>query len=468
MAQSKTRKWYDFIPHPVVMLFGILVLTAILSYIIPAGQYERELVDGRARVVPGSYAPMPPTPLDLLDLFLAIPRGFQSAAPIIFVVFSSGIMFGILERSGMVEQAVGTIIRHMGLQRKEQLVFLMTFLYGMLGVFIGYENNIGLVPIAAVLTIALGGDLVLAAGISVGAITVGFGLSPINIYTVGVGNQIAESPSLFQGWPLRTVLCISGLTLLALFNVRYFRRMLQDPQRSLGIGLDTSGLALSKPIEAYQLRRRDLLMIGIFLGGLVIMLYGIFRFDWYINEVSAIFLLIAVVAGLASQMSGREISETALRAIAVVAPGAFMVGYATSIREAMEMANISDTVAHELSSTLQNLPTYTSAVFMSLSQSVINLFIPSGSGQALATLPIMIPVGELLGLTRQTTILAFQIGDGVTNLFNPSLGGLIAMLSMCRVPFDRWLRFIFPLVFVILLVGWCFLIFSVYLQWGQG
>ena len=112
---------------------------------------------------------------------------------------------------------------------------------------------------------------------------------------------------------------------------------------------------------------------------------------------------------------------------------------------------------------LQGLPLYAAAISMSVSQSVLNFFIPSGSGQALASLPVMIPLGEVLGLTRQTTILAYQIGDGVTNLINPALGGLIAMLSMCRVPLDRWLRFIFPLVIVLLVLSWAVLIFAVFI-----
>ena len=176
--------------------------------------------------------------------------------------------------------------------------------------------------------------------------------------------------------------------------------------------------------------------------------------------------MIAVVSGLVARMDGKTLSETALKSIAIVAPGAFMVGYATSIKVVMEMGNISDTIAHSLATMLTSLPTYASAVFMSVAQSAINLMIPSGSGQALATLPIMIPLGEVLGLTRQTTILAFQIGDGVTNLFNPALGGLIAMLSLCRVPFDRWLRFIFPVVGMVLILAWIFLLISVYINYG--
>lgn len=459
------RKWYQFIPHPVVMLFGIIVFTGILSYVLPAGQYERIEVDGRQRVVPGSYEEIAPTPVGVLDLFKALPLGFKAASEIIFVVLISGVMFGILEESKMIENTVGTVVRKLGIQRRYFIVVMMTFVFGMLGVVVGYENNIAMVPIAAVMSLALGGDLMLAAGISVGAITVGFGLSPINPYTVGVGHKIAEMP-LFSGALLRGILCFVGLSILAYYNVRYFKRILEDPERSMSHGLNTAGFALSGKLEQYRLSPNNWLILSIFLAGLGVMLYGIFAHHWYINEISAIFAIIAVVCGIAARMSGQQISETALRSIALVAPGAFMVGYATTIKIVMEMGNISDTIAHNLAMMLTTMPTYASAVFMSVAQSVINLMIPSGSGQALATLPIMIPLGELLGLTRQTTILAFQIGDGVTNLFNPALGGLIAMLGMCRVPFDRWLRFIFPVVGVILLVAWVFLLFSVYIGWG--
>lgn len=463
---SSTRKhWYDYIPHPVVMLFGILILAMILSYILPAGLYERELVDGRQRVIPGSYHEVASNPVGFFRLFTALPIGFKTASAIIFVVLASGIMFGILEKTGMIENTVGTIVKKMGLQRRFLLVFFMTYLFGLLGVFIGYENNIAMVPIAAVVSLAIGGDLILAAGISVAAITVGFGLSPVNPYTVGTGHQIAEMP-MFSGAWLRTILCFVALSLLAWYNVRYFRKISTQPEKSLGYGLDTEGMQLSKPLEDYRISPNNWLVLLIFLGGIIIMLYGIFQYHWFFTEISAIFIMIAIAAGIAGRLDATTLSETALKSVAIVAPGAFMVGYATSIREVLEMGQISDTISHQLAMALELLPTYASALFMSVAQSVINMLIPSGSGQALATLPIMIPLGELLGLTRQTTILAFQIGDGVTNLFNPALGGLIAMLSMCRVPFDRWLRFIFPLVGWIIVVAWIALVFSVLINYG--
>lgn len=449
------------------MLFGIIILTAILSHLLPAGTYERELVDGRQRVIPGSYHTIEPTPLGILETFLTIPGGFKSAISIIFVVLSSGIMFGVLEKSGMIENAVGTFVKALGLERRYFIVVAMTFMFGCLGIFVGYENNIAMVPIAAVTSLALGGDLMLAAAIAVGGITVGFGLSPVNPYTVGTGHTIAEMP-MFSGWALRGVLCLSALSVLAFFNVRYFKRIVKDPEKSLSLGIDTSGFALSKDLQAYRMSTNNWLVLLIFVAGLVFMLYGVFEHHWYIDEISSIFVMVSIVAGLVAGMSGRTISETALKSVGVVAPGAFMVGLATAIKVGMEMGNISDTIAFNLSEALTSLPTYASAVSMSLAQCGINFMIPSGSGQALATLPIMIPLGEVLGLTRQSTILAFQVGDGVTNLFNPTLGGLIAMLAMCRISFDRWLRFIMPVVGVILLVAWVALLFSVYINWGPA
>ena len=203
------------------------------------------------------------------------------------------------------------------------------------------------------------------------------------------------------------------------------------------------------------------MVISIFVLGLIAILYGVFNLHWYINELSAVFLMVALLSGLASRMGATEMSETVLKAVAISAPGAFMVGFATSIKVLMEMGNIGDTISYQLSVLLQDLPLYASAICMSMSQTAINFFIPSGSGQALATLPVMLPLGESLGLTRQITILAFQIGDGLSNLVNPTLGGLIAMLSMCRVPIDRWIRFIFPVLISLLCMAFLTLIVAV-------
>jgi len=465
MSINKEQKWYTKLPHPVTMLFGIIILATLLSHILPTGEYARKLVNGRQQVIPGTFDYIDASPIGILDMFTAMAKGFKAASDIIWVIFTSGIMFGILQKTKMVENVVGTIIKKLGLKRKYLIVFILTYLFGMLGVAVGYENNIAMIPIGAMLSLALGGDLILAAGMSVAAITVGFGLSPINPYTVGTGHQIAELP-MFSGAGLRSVLCFIGLTLLALYNVRYFKKITKDEYNGLGKDLDETGFSLNKSIQEYQMDTKSYLVAAVFVSGMSIMLYGIFEHKWYLKEIAAIFTMICIVCGIVAKMSASEISKTALQSVAVVAPGAFMVGFATTIKVILEQGQISDTIAFNLSEVLVSLPIYFSAIVMSLSQCVMNILIPSGSGQALATLPVMIPVGDLVGLTRQTTILAFQIGDGVTNLINPTLGGLIAMLSLCRVPFDRWLRFITPLMIIILLMCWIFLSIAVFTGWS--
>lgn len=456
----KRKSIFERIPHAIAMLFSIIVLVSLLTYVLPAGTYERVIIDGRSTVVPNSYKVIASTPVNLLEMFKAIPLGFKAGVEIIFIVIAGGIMFGFMEKSKAIENAVGTLIKKLGLQRKNLIIVIMTFMYGLLGVTVGYENNIALVPIAAMLSLALGGDLMLAAGISVGAMTIGFGLSPINPYTVGTGHKLAELP-MFSGALLRTALCFSGLTIMAIYNVRYFKKISNHPKQSLALGLDTNNLALSKPLKDYTLSSKNWSVLSIFLLGLIVILYGVFNLNWHINELSAVFLMIALLCGIASKMSATSISETLLEGVAFAAPGAFLVGFATSIKVLMEMGNIGDTISYQLSTILEGLPLYVAAIGMSISQTVINFFIPSGSGQALATLPVMLPLGESLGLTQQITILAFQIGDGISNLVNPTLGGLIAMLSMCRVPIDRWIRFIFPVLILILLLSFVVMVIAV-------
>lgn len=457
---SSLSKLLSRTPHAITMLFGIIVFVSVLTYILPAGTYDRVPLNGRDVVVPDSYSTIASTPISFLDLFKAIPLGFKAASDIIFVVFAGAIMFAFMEKSKAVENSVGTLLKHMGLQRKHLLIVIFTFVYGFLGIAVGYENNIAMVPIAAVLSLALGGDLILAAGISVGAMTIGFGLSPINPYTVGMGHKIAELP-MFSGYGLRSVLCLIALSAMAYYNIRYFKKITAFPEKSLGKGLDEEGISLSKPIQEYSVSGNNWLVISIFLIGLTVILYGVFNFNWYLTELSAIFLIIALICGLVSKMGATTMSETVLKAVSMAAPGAFMVGFATTIKVLMEMGNIGDTISYNLALMLKDMSLYGSAISMSISQSVINFFIPSGSGQALATLPVMIPLGETLGLTRQTSILAFQIGDGISNLINPTLGGLVAMLAMCRVPIDRWIRFIFPMVMLLLALAFTALIVAV-------
>ncbi|TGB01213.1 YfcC family protein [Halobacillus salinus] len=450
---EKKKSWLDRIPHPLALLFYIVVFAGILTYIIPAGSYEREEIGGATRTIPGTYELTERSPVNVLELFTAIPEGFQQIANIVFIVFAAAMMFGILEKTGMLERTVGTFVRKLGLGRRYLVVVIMTFVYGLLGIFVGYENNIALIPIAVLLSIAIGGDVILGAGIAIAGVSVGFGLSPFNPYTVGVGHQIAEMP-LFSGWAFRSVLVLVILSLLAAYNVRYFKKILKDREKSLDGNINTDDMQLSQPLDSYKMRKKDVAMLLVFLAGLAVMLYGVFTKGWYINEISAIFLMVGIVNGLIARMNGSQIADTFSKALGPSALAAILIGVAQGIQVVMNHGNISDTIAYGFVSVLEHLPASAAAIFMSISQSIINLFIPGGSGQALVTLPIMIPVGDIVEIPRQFIITAFQVGDGITNLITPTLGGLMAMLGLCRVPYGRWLRYIFPFTVLAFFVSW--------------
>jgi uncharacterized ion transporter superfamily protein YfcC len=459
------KKWYAYIPHPLLMIFGIIILASILTHVIPGGAYDRTMVEGKAKVVAGSFHYIKALPVSLLQMFFALPQGFKTAVDIIFVILSSGIMFGFLQASGAIENGIGTFVKVFGEKNKFLVVVIMTFLYGCLGVFMGFENNIAMIPIASLLSLALGGDLVLAAGMAVGGVTIGFGLSPFNPYTVGTAHKIAQLP-MFSGAILRGVLCLGGLAVLSFYNVRYLKKIGHNPKLSLDLNSDKSGLSLSKPIASYGLSLKDKLVLGLFLIMIGGMLYGVFKLNWYLPEMAGLFCMFACVLAFFLNKNGDEIGELVLSSVAVVAPGAFLVGFASTIKVILEQSLINDTIAHHLSQILIGLPTYLSAIGMFGTQCLMNFVIPSGSGQALATLPVLLPVGEVLGLTKQTTVLAFQTADGISNLLNPAMGGLIAMIAICRVPFDKWVRFIAPVAAVLTIMALLSLLFAVAIQYG--
>ena len=461
------KRWYERIPNPFVLLFLIIIAVGLLTYIIPAGEFERADVGGRMGVVAGTYHSVEQSPVGFFDLFKALPIGMVKSASIIFITLISGALFGLLNSTGALENAVGLVVRKIGINKRNRLIWLITFIFGFMGATVGFENNIALVPIAVLVALALGGDLMVGAGMAVAGIGIGFATSPINPYTVGVGDVIANLP-MFSGALLRTGFCIASLAIVAHHTCRYLARIDKDPSRSLVTGIGTEGLALRRPLEEYSLSGRDKVVLASFLIGMATILFGVFTWGWYITEISAVFIVMAVAAGILAGMTSDEIVAKMVKGASDIVGGALIIGVARGIQVILDDGRIGDTIVQALAAPLADLPVTLSAILMTVVHSVINFFIPSGSGQAMATLPIMIPLSDLIGMTRQTAIMAFQVGDGVMNLLVPTLGGLLAMIALARVPFDRWFRFAFPLAMKILVTSWFFLAFAVFINWGPA
>jgi len=457
-------------PHPMAMIFYILLVAAVMTLFVPAGSYERELVDGRERVISNSFSYIDGgdgfsvgSAIDFFfSIIVAIPKGLVNAGPYLFIVFIAGGLFQVMKKSHALENTVATIVRKVGTDNRALMIWVGTFIYGLFGAAVGFENNIALVPIAMIVTATLGYSNVVGAAMAVGGIGVGFALSPINPYTVGVSHDIAGLP-LFSGAGLRTLLMVSALALLALYiNTWVVRRA----DAALDEG-NTQGLG---DLSDYKMTGTDKIIMGAFgLGILVIAVCsylagaGILRRPWYINEIAAVFLIISMVAGFASRMSVTGYIETMIDGASKVVGGALIIGLAASISVVLEDGQIIDTIINGLSAVAQGLPLVILGPVMSVLQGIFNFFVPSGSGQALITMPILMPLAELTGMSKQLMILAFQVGDGLTNLIIPTAGGTLAMLALAGVPYPKWVGIMAPFMGVLYLICWVFLIVGHYI-----
>ena len=313
--------------------------------------------------------------------------------------------------------------------------------------------------------LALGGDVMVGAGMAIAGIGIGFATSPINPYTVGTAHAIAQLP-IYSGIVFRSLYCLCSIILTGFHITRYMDRIRKDPSKSLVPDADTTGLTLTKPLEEYRLSGRDKAVLSVFAAGMAFTIFGVLKWHWYLTEMAGLFLLIGIIGAFAGGIGPNRMVELMIDGVKSVAGGALAIGVALAIQVVMKDGNITDTVIHGLVAPLQGLGVYASAVLMSVAHCLINFLIPSGSGQALATMPVMIPLSDIVGMTRQVSVMAFQIGDGVTNLCYPTVGGMLAMLALTRVPFDRWFRFVFPLVVKVVLLGWVFMCVGIAIGWN--
>lgn len=465
-AKKKTK-----VPNAYVILFFILILMSVLTYIVPSGEFERVMMDnGRMGVLPGSFHLIEKTSdmtVSFWDLFRAIPVGMIQAASVMMVVFFAGGMFQVLGATNVIENSIGISIKKIEEHNisKHWALVILTFLFGFFGAAVGYENLMPFVPLGVMVALGFGYDLMVGAAVVIGGLSVGFATSPINPYTVGTAHAIADLPT-FSGMGLRTAYCLTALVFMAHHTIRYVKKIEKNPDSSMVKGISTVGLDVDHDkFNSYSLDGKGKLILGIFLSFIVVVVFGVIKFKWYLNEISALFILYAIIIGLVARFSSDKIVNEFITGAGNIAGGALIVGFARAIQVILTQGKIGDTIINNLSAPLHNFSPTISAILMTLVQGVINFFIPSGSGQAMATMPIMIPLSDLIGVNRQVAILAFQVGDGLINMIVPTLGGLLAMLALARVPFDKWFKFILPLVMKLFVVGWIFIAIATAINW---
>lgn len=440
------------IPHTYVLLIGLILLAALSTWIIPAGSYDRVVDRGREVVDPQSYHPVEARPAGPGAVFLAFPRGLLEIAQIVFYIFIIGGAFGVLNRTGVIQAGVGALVRRLG-QQKALIVPLLTVVFAVGGGTIGIaEETLVFLPALLLLARSLGYDSLLAGGIALVGANAGFAAAFMNPFTVGVAQGIVGLP-LFSGMGFRLGLWAVMTAVTVVFLTRYARRVAAKPESSRMFGFDKTREPLPDASSAAPFTKRHPLVLAAVLGTLVMLVVGAICWHWGILELSGLFFGLALVAGPLGGLSLDDTVRAFIQGAADITYAALIVGLARGTLVVLHDARVIDTITHALVVTVQGWSSWLSAVGIYIIQNLLHFIVPSGSGQAAVSMPILAPLGDLVGITRQTNVLAYQLGNGLTNVFIPTQGYFMAALGILRIPWTTWVRWLLPLLAIWLAIG---------------
>jgi uncharacterized ion transporter superfamily protein YfcC len=428
-------------PHPLTLLVGFIALAAAMSYVLPAGQFERrdDPVTGRKVVVAGTYHSVPQQPVSPFQAIVAVPKGFADAASVIALVFLVGGAFGVVDQTGALRRGVGWLV--LRLRRRELLVIPICCIAFATGGALEnmQEEIIPLVPVLLILTMQLGFDPLVAAAMSVGAAGVGSAFSPINPFQVGIAQKLAGLP-LLSASGFRLVFLALALAIWVGATIRYARKT-----RTVGA---TASVETSAPVG-----KRDGVVLGLVIVAFAIFIVGVMKYGWDFDQMSALFFIMGVLAGVIGGLGLNGTAEAFVEGFRSMAFAGMLIGFARAIYVVADQGQIIDTIVNGLFAPLSHLPVGVAAAGMMVVQFFVHFPVPSVSGQAVLTLPVLVPLSDLLGLGRQVTVLAYQYGGGLADILVPTNGALMAILAASGVPFGKWIRFLAPVYAGLFLLG---------------
>jgi uncharacterized ion transporter superfamily protein YfcC len=421
------------LPHPLALLVGCVLVAAALSWVLPAGKYERreDPATGRSVVVPGTYSRVAPRPVGPFQALVAIPKGIVDAASVIGLVFLIGGAFTVIERAGTLRRLAQGSARRLG-GRGLLVIPVASLAFSLGGITMQMsEELIAFVPMLLLLTRQLGYTPVIAVAVSLGAAGVGAAFSPVNPFQVIIAQKIAELPSA-SGLGFRLVFLVPALALWIAGTMLYARRTARQPQ------------ALPEDQDA-RLDSRDILVVGAIILAFAIYIYGAQRLGWEFDQLAALFLVVGTLAGLLGRLGVAGTADAFVEGFRSMAFAGLLIGFARAIYVVLSEGQIVDTLVHGMFTPIAGLPAAIAALGMLVVHAALHVPVPSTSGQAVLTMPLLVPLSDLIGLSRQATVLAYQYGAGLCDLLTPTNGALMAMLAAAGVRYEDWLRFVLPL-----------------------
>ena len=427
-------------PHPLTLLTACILAAALASYVLPAGQYDRrdDPVTGRSIVVAGTYHRVERSPVGPFQALVAIPKGLAAAGSVVFLVFLVGGAFTVVDETGALRQAVTWLVRQ--LQARETLVIpIVSIAFAAGGALENMsEEIIALVPVLLLVTRRLGFDAVTAVAISIGAAGVGAAFSPINPFQVQIAQKLAGLP-LLSGSAFRIGALAIALTAWIWGTWRHAVRTRIIPE---GRETETS--------DRVRLDARHMVVLILVVVTFAVFVYGIMALGWDFDQMSALFFAMGVLSGLIGGLGASGTAQAFVTGFTSMANAAMLIGFARAIFVVLDEGRIIDTIVDALVTPLQSLPVVLSALGMLIVQVAVHGPVPSVSGQAVLTMPVLVPMSDLIGLSRQVVVLAYQYGAGLAELLTPTNGALMAVTAAAGVKYGEWLEFAIP-VFAALL-----------------
>ena len=469
MAKVKKEKKSMEGINPMLFLVAVMIIVMVASYIVPAGSFDRvyDEVTERDIVVPGSFQYTEKSPITPFALMMSLALGIQNASYIIAFLLIIGGMFAIMEGTGAINAGLANVVRAM---RGKELVMIpvLMLVLGLMSCFCAnFEEFLAFIPLILAVCLSMGFDSMTALGIVFGSVAAGYGGAATNAFTVGVAQSIAGLP-MFSGMTLRLVLFAVLLVVSMAYVMIHAQRVKKNPQLSPSYHADLEN-AKKYVLDVDNIEKltgRQKLVLVVLVLAILWTVYGVLVHGYYIDELAAIFLTAGVVAGIVGGTKASQICDDFIKGAANMLAPCMMIGLANAVVIMMTDAGIIDTIINALSSLLVSLPSALLACGMFVVQTLFNLAVPSGSGQAAITMPIMAPLADMVGVTRQTAVLAFQLGSTFTDIIGPTSGEALVAIAMCKVSYPKWVKWLAPLFALWCVVAFAFLVFATMTSYG--
>jgi uncharacterized ion transporter superfamily protein YfcC len=456
------------LPNTFVLLFAILAMIALATWLVPGGQYDTHMVNGRSVVDPASFHYVASKPQGPVALMMAPIKGFVESALIIGFVLIVGGAFAVLQKTEAIDSMIRSVVRahaHSPFVRAMMIpVFVTMFSLG--GATFGMsEECIPFVLIFVPLALALGYDSIVGVSIPFLSAQVGFAAAFLNPFNVGVAQGIAGVP-LFSGMGYRIIVWATATGITILFMMWYAARVKKTPSLSPTYELDHQKRKELMPDtgELAGMTRTHGAVLALFVSTLLIMVFGVVKYEWFIEEIAALFLVMAIVLGIVGRLDADQFVAAFMQGARDLVATALVIALARGTMILARDAHVIDTMLHALIPLVQSSSPIFAAQKMFLIQTVINFFIHSGTGQAALTMPIMAPLADLVGVTRQTAILAFQFGEFTLPMI-PTSGVTVGVLALARIPWLTWARWMVPLQLMYLVLALLMLIPPCLMNW---